>query len=222
MEDLILFGCSTAYIPYNMENIIGTTSYVDILKQEYNLKGIWLNGINIINIRSEMSKFLIGRGSKTKQKVIIHTGACECFSSKPENFLHYCIANLCLYGMNNWFQSFVLPKMLSAAKSVSHKYENEYYSLLDESEFSYIYRDIAILLEGFDVFLMGMGRPNTNNQEWIKQADRYNGVIGDMGKEYNLNFVDIWNICKEEISDSNHITDKGHKLIYEAIQLFGG
>jgi len=213
--NISVFCCSTGFTAMRKADL-DHPSYVDILLSKYGKPdGIWMNGLTILHIRHLISRFL--RDRNTRSCIIIHVGVVEALTRPPENFLQQAVYFLNYYGYTQYFGTFVVPKMLRATKALTHN-RKEYFRFLEPYQFRMILTDIAILLEGFTSIIVGMSKPVSPEYRWIGQALEFNNILMEVCEEYNLNFIDVWNLCPDQIVDSNHLTKEGHQRIFEQIQ----
>jgi hypothetical protein len=211
--NVFVFTNSTGCMCYEGSTFIPNASYVDML-QEYNPEGMWINGVTALHVSRAVSLVLKG----AERIAILHFGVCEALSHPPANFLNLWIAHLFQQVVDPYlFQTFIVPKMLKASEVLT-KDARDYFCSLLPSEFAYILEGILWKLQGTKTIFIGMSQPNTASYpHWQEQALEYNEVMKNLCLKWNVYFIDIWDLLKEHVQDSNHINIEGHKILYNLI-----
>ena len=206
--NITVFGCSTSYLPYDGTNVVGK-SYIDLLQEKHIINGIWVNGLNVFNVREEAKNFIRGND----RWIILHLGAVEAFTHPPDYLIDYALNNMLIWGSNRYF----LSLLVKAKKSFNEKKE-EYFHLIDVIEFERVYRDILEITWGSKVIIVGLGKPNTFDSFRQIQVGLYEQVLRKLHDEYQTKFVNLWNNYSEFIVDLNHLNDQGHKKIFNELE----
>ncbi len=220
--NLTIFANSTLYTPMpNEHTTLAEGSTLDYLREAYpsRINGLWLNGLTIMIVKNKLSDYLRERHSSNW--ILLNLGTVECYSHPSKSILYWCTHYLNYYGCDDLFSTFVLPKMLQAAKDVVEE-KNTFIQTLTELEFMRIFDTVLRLLEGFSVIVIGMNKPNMGNNRfdghWLLQAEEYNCVIEGVVKDYNVHYIDSWNKYSKYVVDTTHLTPEGHLKMFEEIQ----
>ncbi len=216
IENLTIFANSTLYTPmYDNERMALEEANTLWLLQNhvFTVKGVWLNGLIIMAVKQLLPQYL--RERNRKNWILLNLGAVECYSHAPDHFLRWCCHYLTFYGMSEYF----LPRMLSASYDVCEKKEGVYYQIMDVGHFIAAFELVLRLLEGFSVIVMGLNKPVTKNNKWEGQALEYNCFLGELCKGFNnVVYVDSWNLFKDYVVDTTHLTPEGHVKVFEYLQ----
>jgi len=217
-KTLTIFSNSVGYTAFN--NGVGPDcSYVDCLKNSTNeINGYWTNGLTILHIRRMIKQHLKGSMGSGRSYVILHVGACECFTHPPENLLRLGVDYLSQWGEDPWFTTYIVPKMVRASKIIAEKMTPEFLPFLTVEEFAYLYNQVLGICEGHSVIIMGISKPNDPNVQREDQVIDYDGMLKYLSNQYNTHFIDVWNLCKGEVVDGTHITKEGHLIINNEIR----
>lgn len=210
---ITVFGSSTAYNSFPPGK-----SYVDLLWKGNmgDLTSYCMNGYTIWHANYILPNLLNQRGPG--RHIILHVGACEAISMKASNFLVTASHWLNFGQVDHYFMTFIAPKILQAAIDIHAGKEDAYYSFLTVDEFRILYRKVLQHLSGFSVLAMGMSRPNTGSDIRKTQAADFNAIIDEeCAKVPGTEYVNVWGLCRDEVVDSNHLTEKGHAILYEEI-----
>lgn len=205
----------------NENTTLAEGSTLDYLRKEYsNINGLWLNGLTIMTVKNALFNYL--RERHFNNWIILNIGTVECYSHPSKSILYWCTHYLNFYGCDSLFSTFILPKMLQAAKDVVED-KNTFIQLLTDMEFLKIFDMVLRLLEGFSVIVIGINKPNMNNTRldghWLLQAEEYNCVIENVVVNYsNIYYIDSWNNYKDYVVDTTHLTPEGHLKVFEEIQ----
>ena len=210
-KSVTIFGSSTAYYAHDPG-----CSYVDMLKNDYDVKSLCMNGYTIWHANYILPQFLTERGPD--KWIILHVGASECATMKISNFLVLASYWL-IYGSNDhYFQTFIGPKMYRASLDLADGIEN-YYSLLNRSEFLALYDKLLQGLESFSVLCVGMSKPNEATDIRMEQAITFETAIDECCRcRPWTRQIRVWDLCDGQIIDSNHLTNEGHKILYNEIR----
>ncbi len=212
--NLTIFSSSTGFRAYKTMNEAGGLSYIDRLWPYYYPRGIWNDGLSILHVRRFIFEHLRGND----KWFILHMGAVEALSHPAANYMEWCVRYLAYMGMDEGFSCFILPKMLKAAHSLSHK-EEAFYKILEPQEFQVIFDFIMqYIMPGSKVIVIGMSKPNDPSKpHWLPQAMVYNNLIEETANQYNAYFINILDKYAPYVVDSNHMTEEGHNLLFEEI-----
>lgn len=213
---ITVFANSTLYTSMFDENTHGGVGCLELLKNRYEVNGLFTNGLTVLHVLPSFKIFAKERNKKNI--VIINLGAVEAFSHPAENFLYWASYFLLENGCTSQFETYCIPKMVKATHALSHKRE-EFFRILDLPEFKSLFAQILLLLEGMSVIVLGMNKPNMNSQNarshWIEQASEFNeGIKSVCG---NNDFIDIWNILENHVVDTTHLHPFGHRVLFNAI-----
>lgn len=218
MKKVYIFGNSVAYLSYSFEGKDTEANYTEMISKETPVQGYYFNGLTILDIRQLISNMVMGKGGFNKVYVIIHVGI-ECVSHATANFIYNGLAQLQRFGYSPHFQTFIVPKLLDASKCLTHDYKDRFFSLLTPAEFDFLYREVMWLLEGCHVILMGMSKPNIQDKPYFtEQALVIDNIIRKIAHDYSYSFIDVWNWYPQYVADSCHLTEEGHREIFEQLK----
>jgi hypothetical protein len=208
--NLTIFSCSTGFHSYPTPN----KSYVERLSSEYPAKGRWMDGLSILDVKRELPLFVYGND----RAVILHIGAVEAFSYPAANIIEWCAEYFLRNPFDPYAITFLIPKIIEASHALTHKQEL-FLPVLESSEFEFILHQTLHLLQGSNVIIVGMNKPNTPGKSfWIEQALTFNQILEEEAKTFNSIFVNSWNLCPHCVTDNNHLNEEGHNILYEKIR----
>lgn len=210
---ITIFGSSTAYFSFSKPP---GKSYVDMLKDTaYEVRPYCMNGYTIWHANYILPNLLNYRGRDNW--VILHVGASETMTMKASNFLELSSYWLNYGVVDHYFMTFIAPKIQRASLAVNAGRE-EFFSLLTPPEFHILYDKMLNHLYQYRVLAVGMSNPNVNSDIRKEQAADIDSIIRGCCVDHPwAEYVDAWNLCAGEIVDSNHLTDKGHSILYDAM-----
>jgi len=222
--NLTIFANSTLYTPMQDGTIIDekSQSCLTYLQNNYNVNGIWINGLTIFHILNMHSNFLVERFRRNV--ILLDIGVVEALTHPAANFLHWCCMYLQSQGMTAEFKTYVLPYMTWASAHLTNKdrINENYYPLLNTNDYGNLLSIFLKLVEGFSVIVLGMNKPNMSNEllckEWYTQANIYNERIKTITMwNSNCVFIDRWNLLSEYVVDTTHLTPEGHIRLFDII-----
>lgn len=218
-KSITIFGNSTPCTPMSDRFTVAGECWIELLcdfyKNRKEINGHWINGMTMAQADGMIERYLNRR--IRDNWVILHLGACEAFTEKPANFLQGAI-----YWLNHWerhwaFDAYVLPKMERAAYCLTHNID-EYFRYFEPEEFQEIFHRFLKKLEGFSVIVIGMSFPNEYFLTRRSQANEFNVVLKDISSQYNnVEFLNIFDLCRNDVVDTNHLTQLGHNTIFSEI-----
>lgn len=208
--NLTVFSCSTGFHSYPDPN----KDYIGKLSLEQNIKGRWMDGMAILDVKRELPTQLCGND----RAVILHIGAVEAFSYRSANVIEWCAEYFLRNPSDQYAMNFLIPKILKASHSLTHK-QDLFLSILEPEEFVFILQQVLHILQGTKVIMMGMSKPNTPDKLfWVEQAFKFNQILEEEAKTANASFVDVWNLCSQYVVDNNHLNEEGHNVLYKTIK----
>jgi hypothetical protein len=208
--NLTIFSCSTGFHSYPTPN----KSYIDKFASEYQVKGRWMDGLSVLDVKRELPLFVYGND----RIVILHIGAVEAFTYPAANIIEWCAEYFLRNPFDPYAITFLTPKIIEASHSLTHKQEL-FLPVLEPSEFEFVLHQTLHLLQGSQVIVIGMNKPNSSDKPfWTKQALIFNQILEEEAKIYNFNFIDAWNLCPHCVTDNNHLNEEGHNIIYEKVK----
>jgi len=188
------------------------SSYIDMLYEKFqNINGYTKDGMMIFHAKTNLLNLLSGRDNK----IIIHLGINEAVTSPAINFLV-----LATYHYNCWdlgpeYKTFVAPKMFAAANDIQ-KGVNNYYRFLEPFEFRFMWECFGQMLYGSKPIIMGFSKPNSICKDYVfEQTYQYDEILKEVCMKFDMVHVDVWNICNSDCIDGNHLTQAGHKKLFD-------
>ncbi len=214
IESLTVFANSTLYTPMRDKErmALDESNTLSLLRNFHYVRGNCLNGLTIMAVKQLLPQFL--RERNRKNWVLLNLGAVECYSHRADHFLRWCCHYLNHYGSNEY----LLPRMLHASQDVCEKKET-FYQIMTIGQFFSSFEIVLTLLEGFSVIVMGLNKPITDNEKWQAQASEYEVYLSCLCQQFNnVTYVDCWNLFKDYVVDTTHLTPEGHVKVFEHLQ----
>lgn len=210
---ITIFGSSTAYVSMPRYG----KSYVHLLQESrQDVHSHCMNGYTIWHANYMIPRLLTERNSSNV--IILHVGACEAMTMELKNFLVLSTYWLNFGEVDEWFRTYIVPKIYQASSDLLEGKKN-FYSLLDSGEFSNLYARVLKHLEGYKVLCIGMSRPSNEVSDIrIEQAASFDLAIRLLCIPFpQVEYIEVCKLCEGEVVDSNHLTEQGHKLLYNEI-----
>lgn len=210
-KQIIVFSNSVGL--YVLPDPLVHESCINKLDKEYALKGIWLPGLTIFDVKKHVDSVVCGKKEDTT--IILNIGVCECTTVSPIQFLALSTHLLLTLGTQPEFQTYVFGKMREAAHFLSQK-EEVHLPILYPNEYINIYKDILNFVQGCKVFCCGIPKPNPNISHKGIRATEVNKVLKELVDRKNgCEFVDLYNTYPEYITDGCHYNNEGHQKLFE-------
>lgn len=219
--NLYVFCNSTGYEVYDGfgKPNLKAPSYLDSLRKEYGeVQGCWLNGLMILHVREMVRRKVSGDRNGQETIVILNVGVCESATRSVENFLNLTCHYLNAYGYDKWFGAYVVPVMDEVSRCLVRG-EKKFVQFLHVSHFLELFSQVFFILQGVKIICLGLNKPNLTSEPWRhEQVKLYNDSLANLCSENRIQFLDVWNLCEEEIVDNTHMTARGHSLIFEELK----
>lgn len=207
--NLTIFSCSTGFHSYPIPN----RSYVEKLSLDYPIKGRWMDGLSILDVKREIPSYLNG----CDRILILHIGAVEAFTYPAANVIEWCAEYLLRNPCDPYALSFLIPKMIEASHAIVHK-QDLFLPVLEPGEFEFILHQTLHMIQGTKTIIVGMSKPKTPDKPfWVEQALVFNQILEGKAKEFNAEFINVWEPCKDFVVDNNHLNEEGHLFLYHTI-----
>jgi hypothetical protein len=210
---ITVFGSSTAFTSLPVQR----RSYIHRLREKgYEVQSYCMNGYTIWHVNRILPKVLTERGPENT--IILHVGACEAITMAASNFLVMTTYWLHYGEVDHYFMAYFVPKMYKASIDL-HEGKKSYHNYLTSSEFSFLYNRVLKQLEGYNVLAVGMSKPREESSDIrMAQAMAFDNLIQKACSQASwVKYIDVWKECEGEVVDSNHLTEEGHRRLYESI-----
>jgi len=210
---ITIFGSSTAYVSMPEYG----KSYVHLLQESrQDVHSYCMNGYTIWHANYMLPRLLTERNNSNV--IILHVGACEAMTMELKNFLVLSTYWLNFGEVDEWFRTYIVPKIYQASSDLLEG-KQEFYGLLDGSEFFALYKRVLKHLEGYKVLCIGMSKPSDDLRDIRKeQAASFDFAIKGVCNLCDwAEHIEVSELCEGEVVDSNHLTEQGHKLLYNEI-----
>ena len=109
-KEVYLFGNSMCYTP------IGE-SYLDLLKEEYDVKGLWMRGMTVWHINKYAKGIIKGEDIP----IIINVGVSDSTTRNSIHFLYYWLNEAVSHGIDSFYESNLIPIMRKAVLNFENK-----------------------------------------------------------------------------------------------------
>ena len=192
-EEIFIFGNSMCCTPKK-------ESYLDLLKQDFDVNGLWFRGMTIWHIDIFIRNIVRGDSSW----IIINVGVTEAITRSSHNILYYWMNELQKYGEDSNFQ-----KMYPYLKYLC-LHPQEFDNIIPLTTFQFLFD--SCMLENHKIIVVGLAYPqNLDNENRFECCKMYNDFL----KRYD-NFIDVW--YNDFSVDEAHLNREGHNYVYNLIK----
>jgi len=203
-EEIFIFGNSMCCTP-------SKESYLDLLKQDYDVNGMWMRGMTIWHVNKYLRNIVRGDNSW----IIINVGIVEAVTRKSYHVLYYWLNELLSHDADELFKETILPYLQNISLSMD-KEDVSFWNIIPSGCFLRLFELCLKKLESYRIIVVGPAYPKPlENTSRFSICINYASILKNLEKIY---FIDTWNKCKEDSIDDAHLNANGHKKIYNLIK----
>jgi len=195
---IFVFGNSMCYTPEGH-------SYVDMLKEDFDVCGLWMTGMTIWHVAKYAKGIVQG-----ESPVIINVGVSEATTRNAVHFVYYWLNEAVLHGSDAFYEANITPLLRTAILDFENKVER-FYNLMPIYLFANLFH--TVIHSKFRTIIIGIPKPNNDKftDRRIAICKEYNDLIREIA---SCPFIDPWDFS---MTDEAHLTQAGHEQVFKSI-----